>query len=125
MNQVPTAVWNRIAQTQTLATEWASDLFRMTPSEMDQALEMQRERMTKAGYSSTVIVAYQTMAPLLAESQAIQAFVASNPELATALPDVLTAGEALQYAVSEWRMGEKDAETLLELLSRLEATTAA
>lgn len=119
MNQVPTAVWNRIAQTQTLATAWAKMLFSMTPSEMDQALEIQREKMTKAGYSSTVIVAYQTLAPLLAESQAIQAFVASNPELATALPDVLTAGEALHYAVLEWRMGEKDAQTLLELLNRL------
>jgi len=125
MNQVPTAVWNKIAQTQTLATEWAKELFPMDPVTLERMLSKQAEKMASAGYSSSVIVAYQTMAPLLAESRAIQAFVASNPELATALPEVLTAGEALQYAVSEWRMGEKDAKVLLELLSRHEATTAA
>lgn len=120
MNQVPTAVWNRIAQTQTLATEWARSVFPMTPQQMDKALEYQREKMATAGYSSTVIVAYQTMAPLLAEREAIQAFVMDNPELAAALPDVLTADEAMKYAMGDWMLSRRDEQTLLELLSRLE-----
>ncbi|MCB2022339.1 MAG: hypothetical protein KDG44_16205, partial [Burkholderiaceae bacterium] len=74
-----------------------------------------------AGYDPVVVVAYQTVAPLLAENEAISAFVTSQGSLMlrSLLPEVTTVQEALRIAQADRPMSKKQTLQLSKMLHKL------
>lgn len=124
MMQAPTEILNEIAQEPTLTTPWAKDLFSLDQGNLTAAMEDQALRMEKAGYENKVILAYQTVAPLLAANIAISTYLlkTGNMELRAALPEVTTPEEGVQIAIAEFQLNEKQAKELLKLLTNLSLT---
>lgn len=114
MYQVPAEVWNAIADSQPLKTPWARKLFKLNQPAMLAELDAQ-------GVDPSVVVAYQTMAPLLAENRAITAYIkqTGDSSLMSALPEILSVDEALLYAVPEWSLNREQLEALRVLLGNL------
>jgi len=122
MYQVATPIWNQIASSQTLATEWAKTLFSMSPEQMEQEMERQGEALGKAGYPDKVVLAYQVAAPLLAENEAISRHIQQTESwgLRNALPEVTTPLEATKLMIQEYGLNQTQATQLLTLLQNLE-----
>lgn len=118
MQQVPASVWNEIARTQELSNPSMKMLFEMKQSVMDGALEMQARALEKSGVPDSVINAYQQMAPLLAENQAISRYIeqTGNSDLRLALPEILNAQEAVAIASQDRPLSSSEQSALLELL---------
>jgi len=90
----------------------------MSQPQLDDALASQAQAMSKAGQTDSVINAYQLMAPLLAENQAISAYInrTGHSDLRSALPEVLNAPEAVAIASQENPLSKSEQNTLLTLL---------
>lgn len=118
MRQVPASVWNEIAKTQELSNPSMKVLFAMKQNEMDAALEAQSRALEKSGTPDSVINAYQVMAPLLAENQAISQYInqTGNSDLRSALPEILNAQEAVSIAALDRPLSNSEQSALLELL---------
>lgn len=94
MQQHPAIVWNRIAETQTLRTEWAQAMFPLDDDQLASAMERQMEALTP-DLGDRLASVYLTIMPLLWEAQAIlDAQAAGVP-----LVDSVTAMETVQEAV--------------------------
>ena len=120
MRHLPQAVWNKIADQPEMKQETLKTLFKMTPESLDLALDEQAERLTKSGHEDKVILAYQTVIPLLLENQAISAYLIKTDDLALrqALPEIQTVNEALLVAQKEYRLTVKQNQSLQQLLSK-------
>lgn len=118
MRQVPASVWNEIAKTQELSNPSMKVLFAMKQNEMDAALDAQARALEKSGTPDSVINAYQLMAPLLAENQAISQYInqTGNSDLRSGLPEILNAQEAVSIASQDRPLSSSEQSTLLELL---------
>ncbi|AXK39963.1 hypothetical protein [Crenobacter cavernae] len=118
MYQVHATIWNAIARTQTLSNPSLRQLFAMDQDALTQALDAQAQALEASGVPNRVIVAYQTMAPLLAESEAISAYIVQtdNWSLRQALPEVLSAEEAVAIANLDRPMSSSEQRRLLDLL---------
>jgi hypothetical protein len=114
MYQVATPIWNQIAEEQPLVTKWAQIVFPLPQEEMFERLDQTANRIKHL--SPLVQVAYLQMMPLLKENEAIAAFVRDNPHLADALPNVTSAGEAVQIATQEHRLDQEEQDQLLTIL---------
>lgn len=125
MYQIPAALWNEIAATEELSNPSFRRLMAMPQAEMDKALDEQATALEKAGHSDAVINAYQAVAPLLAENQAISRFInkTGNSSLRDALPEILTASEAMVVASQDRVLSKSEQQTLQRMLSRLEPET--
>lgn len=120
MHQAPTPIWNEIAATQTLKTDWARTMFPKTPEALDEALEAEADELEAAGHSDKAIVAYQEAKPLLLENEAISRYVAENerPELRGSLPEVLNPAEAVQLMAAEHNLGANEKAELQAMLEK-------
>ena len=96
MYQVPTEIWNEIAKTQTLATEWGRKMFPLPFEELQKEVEKEESALMAKGLPSKVITAYQDVVPLLLESKAISGYLAkpATMDLRQALPEVSSPSEA-------------------------------
>lgn len=121
MQQVAAAIWNEIAKTQDLRNPSMKVLLPMSQPEMDKVLEQQAKALEKSGQPDSVINAYQQMAPLLAENEAISSYInqVGNSDLRSALPEVLTAPEAVAIASQERPLSKSEQTQLLNLLQPL------
>lgn len=126
MNQVAAAVWNAIASSQELQNPSFKILMAMPQDEMTQALEEQANVLEQNGTPASVINAYQQMAPLLAENQAISAYInqTGNSDLRAAMPEVLNAPEAVAIASQERPLSRSEQATLLQMLQPLTPATS-
>ena len=97
MHQVSAAIWNQIAESQPLATEWAEQMFPLPESDLDKAMEMEEARLEKKA-DPVVVAAYLRVMPLLWERVAISNFLQEQPNLRHALPTVEDASEAVLMA---------------------------
>ncbi|MEW6290675.1 MAG: hypothetical protein ACOY4W_00810 [Thermodesulfobacteriota bacterium] len=121
MYQVPNEIWNEIAETQTLATEWGRKMFPLPFAEMQQAVEQEEAALLEKGTPSKVVTAYQEVMPLLLEHAAISNYL-SRPEkmdLRQALPEVRSPAEAALLMSMEHRMSSKEISQLLTMLQAL------
>lgn len=120
MFQIPTQIWNRIAIEAKVKSQKMENLMKMNQEDLTVALENQAKHLEKHGYSSMVITAYQVIAPLLIENEAIQNWIADKEllDLRQALPDVANVDEAVALMVKEYRLDRGKAESLTELLNR-------
>lgn len=126
MYQVPTAVWNEVAKQPEMRFQAFKLIMSMTQDEMLEALNQQAEALAQNGVPDSVINAYQTMAPLLAENEAISAYInkTDNSNLRAALPEVLNAPEAVAIAEQDRPLSEAEQQLLLEMLTPLEPATS-
>src|SRR5690554_2122230 len=126
MYQVPTSVWNKIAQTQELANPSFRQLMAMPERQMLKALDEQAKALTKSKVPDAVISAYQEIAPLLAESQAISAYIETtdSSSLRSALPEILSAAEAVSIASKDRSLSSSEKQLLLRMLTPLEPATS-
>lgn len=123
MYQIPSIVWNQIAQEQDLQTEWARRMFNCSSQEeLNMAVDQEAQKLAKAGVKSpSVRLSYIMMMPLLTERIAISNFMVEHPEMAGyrgGLPEVNTPEEALEIAKGDHLMSAADEEQLLDLLTR-------
>ena len=115
----PAAVWNQIAKTQKLRSAWGKKWFVMDQDAMTAAHERMVSLLERQGKDLAVALAYLELAPLLAEHEAIQAFVAENPVHREALPEVLEINEALLIAIEQRNLTMSQVDQLRPLLEDL------
>lgn len=122
MHQIAAAVWNAIARTQELRSPSFKALMAMPQNELAQALASQATALEQNGTPDSVINAYQQMAPLLVENEAISAYInhVENLDLRAALPEILSANEAVLIASNDHFLNAEEQQTLLIMLRRLE-----
>lgn len=126
MHQVPARVWNEIAASEELVNPSFQKLMQMTQEQLTQALESQAKVLEARGVPDSVIVAYQRLAPLLAENEAISRYInrTGNSSLRDALPEILNAEEAVVIATQDHPLSKSEQQTLLDMLKRLEPETS-
>ena len=126
MYQLPAQVWNQIAQQPEMQNPSMKALMAMDQEQMDSALQQQADALTKNGTPDSVINAYQTMGPLLAENQAISAYIekTGNSDLRRACPEVTSAPEALALAKQDYPLSEPEQQQLQQMLMPLEPATS-
>lgn len=120
MNRVPSEILNEIARLP-LRNAAMKSLFQMSEEEKARHVEQEYQFLTKeAGVDGLAALAYQDLAPLLAENKAISRYVvrSGRPELRSCLPEIVSVKEALEYARAEWPMLEgKALRQLADLLA--------
>lgn len=121
MYQAPANLWNQVWRAVPLKTEWGKIMFNLDDQELLEALEEQGEELVKAGHSSKVALAYQTLLPLCLEREALAEFVArtEQPELLSVFPEVMTLAEAVNLGAKEYNLRPADVEDLYRLLQPL------
>ena len=115
VHQVATRVWNEIGETVPLKTDWAKQMFPLPPSEMEKALDLEQERLSKAD-RPVVVAAYLLVMPLLWEREAIAKFKRAHPEMMDALPNVESVQEAVMLASTEFPLDKRQQQRLARLL---------
>lgn len=99
MYQIAARVWNQIAETQPLQTEWAQQMFPLPQDELNKALDLEADRVAaEVGGDRQVALAYLSVMPLLWERKAISRFLTENASLIQALPPIETVPEAVNAA---------------------------
>lgn len=121
MEQVAASVWNAIAKSQELRNPSFKLLMAMSQDKLTEALAEQATALEQAGHLASVINAYQQMAPLLSENEAISSYInqTDNSDLRAALPEVLNAPEAVAIASQERPLSSSEQSELLKLLQPL------
>lgn len=116
MLQVDSLIWNQIA---TLARShtWRR---RMEMDNEQLALEMDRlgASLEAKGVDPAVALAYEQVAPLYQERQAIQSFLKKNPRFREALPEVLSPNEAIMLMIPEHNLTVSQTRMLRPLLEQ-------
>ena len=117
MHQAAARYWNEIAQTQHLKTEWAQQMFPLPQKELDAALELEEERLTRQSNDRQVASAYLKIMPMLWENEAISKFLNANPSLMNAMTPVQSLHEALMVARKDFRLTNGQMTKLKQMLS--------
>ena len=124
MQQVPMGVWNEIAKSQPLSQPWAT-LFRLEPDQLETQMERLVDGPAQAmGADNRTLLAYRLTAPLLAENEAISAYLLEmdRQELRNSLPELTSVNEAVILASQEYRLNASQQKKLTALLSKLLTT---
>lgn len=115
MYQAPAAIWNRIAETQPLRTDWARQMFPLPADDLARALEAEEARLAEEAGSAVVAAAYLTVMPLVWEAEAIRAFQEEHGPTGS-LPMIETAQEAAVIASADFPMTADQIRTLRSML---------
>lgn len=115
LTSVDAQVWNQIAQTQALKTEWARKAFRLDAEAMAE-LEDQEYREAAQKYGQTVAASLLDVKPLLLENVAISRFTQDQPMFREALPEVVSISEAVMLASKERPLSPLQQKLLRKLL---------
>ena len=119
MVQVPQEIWNEIAKTGMLQTDWAKKMFNLTEQEINLALEKEGNELESLGYSNKVIISYLAVKPLLLEHRAISAYLTKTNQiqrLHPSLPEILSPQEAEYLMRMEYRLTKEESKELITLL---------
>lgn len=117
MHQAAARYWNEIAKTQHLKTQWAAEMFPLSQSELDAALEREEQRLLRETNDPQVASAYLKIMPLLWENEAISKFLNANPSLMSAMTPVQGLHEAMQVARKDFRLTTGQMQKLKRMLS--------
>lgn len=115
MFNAPASVWNAIAETQELRTEWAQQMFPLPQEDLNLALRNEEERLEEETGSQVTAVAYLLTMPLLWEAQAIRNWQDETSPLPS-LPPLENADQAVALARNEYLLTPDEAQTLKALL---------
>ena len=118
LNSVATPIWNEIARTQELKTEWARKAFSLNGEQMVKLVNREYEELKAAGVSPEVSKAFLDLKPLLLENVAISRHIqqTDNPSLRQALPEVTTVSEAVILASADQELSTLQQRRLEKLL---------
>ena len=116
MYNVPAQLLNQIAPL--CQTEAWRQVFSKNQDQLGKELEGAAQALEKRGISPAVILAYQTVCPLLAENEAISKYIARTGllEIRQLLPEVLSVNEALLLMMQEHNLDDKQTDQLRMLL---------
>lgn len=115
MYQAPATVWNEIAETQTLRTPWAEQMFPLPEEDLLQALRNEEERLEEETGSQVLAAAYLTVMPLLWEHRAIRLYQeAAGPK--ASLPAVESVDQALAVASGDFLLTPEERRMLARML---------
>lgn len=112
MIQQPAAVWNAIAETQDLTTEWAAAMFPLPPAMMDRAIERAEAALTKEMGDARLAGAVLAVGPLVWEAEAVQRFVSSGHPLSQGLTVMETVQEAVIAASRDYALTTREQKSL-------------
>ena len=115
LTSVAAPVWNEIAKTQTLRTEWARKAFAMDGMEMAE-LEDKEFSTLKAKVGHDVAMAFQDVMPLLTENVAISKYTQERPQMKQALPEIVSISEAIALASMDRPLNPMQQASLRNLL---------
>ena len=115
LTSVAAPIWNEIARTQPLKTEWARKAFAMDQAEMA-ALEDREYQALKRRVAPVVASAFLDLKPLLIERRAITRFTLEHPEFLQALPEIASVSEAVIYASMDRPLSPMQQKVLARLL---------
>jgi hypothetical protein len=105
MYSVAGVIWNEIADVarDQMATARGIATFSMTDDERLAFLDLEAKALLRAGFTARTVLAFQTLAPLLHEGDAIRAYLAITGchSLVAALPEVLDVREAVAIALRD------------------------
>ena len=120
MHQVATPIWNAIAKTQRLNSRPWGQWMALDGQSLVEALDKQGKELESSGASARVILAYQTVGPLLAENVAISRYIQQkgNASLRNSLPELTTTNEAIYLASQEYELTQADQTRLGKLLDQ-------
>lgn len=121
MRQAPASLWNRVAKTVQLETEWGKVMFDLTQQELDASMDKLEQQMRDAGIPNKVMLAYYTMAPLCVERKALAAYIrkTGRSDLLGLFPPVETAAQAASLGAQEYDLRPAEAQQLLAMLEPL------
>lgn len=112
MHQIAPEVWNRIADSQPLRTEWAQRMFPLPAEQMYAALAE-----AEVGARDKVLeAAYLAVMPLLWEAGAISRFLIQNPNLTYSIQPIETANEAVMLASKDFPLSKSQQKQLRQKL---------
>lgn len=115
LTSVAAPIWNEIAETQKLKTEWAKKAFRLDAMELAE-LESREYRELKAANGEELASAVVRMKPFLLENEAISRYTQAHPNLRAALPEVVSISEAVMLASLDSPLSRPQQTKLHELL---------
>ena len=113
MFTVAAPIWNRIAP-YAENPGWAM-LFSMNANGQARAMERLATHYKKRGADPIVVLAYEAVAPFLAECWGIAKFLKANPNYRDSIPEICSVAEAVVYAKADYAMSA----TLVEQLKKL------
>lgn len=90
---------------------------RLSENAMNHMIDAEIERLEQDGTDPQVALAYVKVAPLLAEKKAIAHYAAKYPEIRSALPEVLSANEAVIFGAQEYALDLAGRDALRTLLT--------
>lgn len=115
MYQAPATVWNEIAETQTLRTPRAEQMFPLPQEDLSQALRNEEKRLEDETGSQVLAAAYLTVMPLLWEHRAIRLYQEAEGPKAS-LPAVENLDAAMSVAESDFLLTPAEKARLREML---------
>jgi len=118
MLNVAAPIWNEVAK-EGLRTPLFQRLMPMDQDAMTKAHDQEVERLEQEGTAPTVALAYMKVAPLLAERQAIQSYVAKNQRWRHALPSVTSIEQAVAMMSKSRQLTSAQQTQLSNLLQAL------
>jgi hypothetical protein len=112
---LPINVMNQIYKTGLMQSKTLAAIF--SAKTQEQAEEMLDQlSLERIGDDPTLIMPYQTVAPLLIENVAISKVAMKTPQIRLAAPEILTIGEALWIAKADYLLTETQLVQLREAL---------
>lgn len=117
MYQVPTAIWNQVAETNALTTEWGRKVFPLPEEDQEAEVAAEEQRLAQETGSSKLAIAYLMVMPLLWERRAIRIFKDRNGEN-PGLPSIETVQEAVIVASKDLGLTIDQQRTLSSMLSK-------
>lgn len=127
MYQVPTRIWNEIAQTQDVKHQPWTAIFPMDSEAMLSALNQLENLLSTQGADARTIRGFLLVAPLLMEHQAIARYLnaTNNVTLSAVMPELTSIPEAVDSATSEYRLNPSQQQKLTTLLTQAYRTPLA
>ena len=116
MFQAPASVWNQIAETQDLKTDWANLMFPLPQDQLDLAMENELQRVKGETGSPVVAAAYLLTMPLLWEVEAIRNWQEQTGQVLPSLPILETVPQAMAVARGDYLLDQPEAEILRRML---------
>lgn len=115
MYQAPATIWNALAATGLLRTEWAQEMFPLPQEELTESLAAEEKRLMAETGSGVLTAAYLTVMPLLWEQEAIRALTEQEGPIGS-LPPVETVDDAMAVATGDFLLSPDEKRTLRAML---------
>lgn len=118
MYSIPARILNQVAETQELRLSWVRNMFKMDQAKLYEAIDAQAVQLEAQGIASRVVSGFQLIAGLLAENEAITAYINATDQhgLRSCMPEITTVEEAVFIADQEYQLDDNHKVELADML---------